>query len=265
MRPRSLSFPIARSPMALAACLAALAAPAFADDDPAVTPYRPSVSSPAALSAPGWLEMEVGGLAARGPFAERRYSLPTTFKLAFTPDLGVVLGGEAFVQDGSAGGAPVRGVGDTSLTLKQRFAVDERRAFGLELGTTFPTATHGLGNGAQAWTANGIYSADFATDWHTDLNLNETRVDAQAGLPATWQAGWAAALSRSINDDWGAVAELSGTHVPRTTATNQLLVAASYNASKAAVLDVGVAQGLNRVTPHLQVFVGGTFRLGRLF
>jgi hypothetical protein len=31
------------------------------ENTPSVTPYRPSVSTPAALSAPGWLELEVGG------------------------------------------------------------------------------------------------------------------------------------------------------------------------------------------------------------
>ena len=52
-------------PVALLACVAC----AHADDDggPAVVPYRPSVSTPAQLSAPGWVELEAGGLQARGP------------------------------------------------------------------------------------------------------------------------------------------------------------------------------------------------------
>src|SRR5437016_3240382 len=32
----------------------------LAADEPAATPYRPSVSTPAALSEPGWLEGELG-------------------------------------------------------------------------------------------------------------------------------------------------------------------------------------------------------------
>ena len=31
-----------------------------AEDQPSVTPYRPSVSTPAILSAPGWIELEAG-------------------------------------------------------------------------------------------------------------------------------------------------------------------------------------------------------------
>ena len=72
-----------------------------ADDanDPAVVPYRPSVSTPAQLSAPGWLELEAGGLRAAGP--ERgtsRTTLPWTLKLAFTPDWGIRVGGDAWVR-----------------------------------------------------------------------------------------------------------------------------------------------------------------------
>ena len=36
-----------------------------ADDAPSAVPYRPSVSTPAALSEPGWLEVEGGLLHSR--------------------------------------------------------------------------------------------------------------------------------------------------------------------------------------------------------
>lgn len=256
----------AASILSTVAVLAAAASPpaAQAEDDPAVVPYRPSVTSPAQLPAPGWLELEAGGLHARGPGDERRSSLPLTLKLAWTPDWGVVLGGEALVSD-RVGGATTTGGGDTTLALKHRFAIDDRRAFGLELGTKFPTARASLGSGRQDWSANGIYSADFGDAWHTDINLNETRQGAPAGQPVTWQLGAAASVARSFNDTWGAVAELALTHQAGTPATDQLLLAGSYAPSKAAVLDFGIAQGLNHATPHLQVFLGGTFRLGRLF
>ena len=34
---------------------------AIAADEPTATPYRPTVSTPAALSEAGWLELEAGG------------------------------------------------------------------------------------------------------------------------------------------------------------------------------------------------------------
>jgi hypothetical protein len=252
-------------PAAAALYLAAAAAfgaatDARADDDPAVTPYRPTVSTPAALSAPGWVELEMGGLFQHDPDHEKRDSVPYTLKLAFTPDIGLVVGGEAWVHESGADG-----VGDTTVVLKQHFGIDDARAFGLELGAKIPTASAPLGSGQADYDVNGIYSADFGGVWHTDLNLNLTRLGAPSGQPVLWQTGWAAALSRSLGDAWGADAELSGTHVPGELPTSQLLVAGTWNASHAVVLDAGFAHGLDRATPKYEVFFGGTFRLGRVF
>jgi hypothetical protein len=246
---------------------------AFADDnaanpdDPPVVPYRPSVSTPAQLSAPGWLELEAGGLQAKGPGrGATRTSLPYTLKLAFTPDWGVRVGGEAGVRQSDGSGAPaVSGGGDTSVVLKRRFALSDAAAWGLELGETFATAGPALGLGHAATTINGIFSSDFAPGWHTDLNLDETRLGATAGAPRGWLAGWAAAFSRQLDERWGAVGELSGTHENAVPGTAQFLVAASYAASNAAVLDFGSAVGLTRASPHSQFFAGVTLRLGRLF
>src|SRR5262249_55246135 len=84
---------LARAARALAATARVGAGGAGAEDAPAVTPYRPSVSTPAALSAPGWLEVEAGLQADRDRAADaRRTSLPYTLKLAMTPDWGIRIG-----------------------------------------------------------------------------------------------------------------------------------------------------------------------------
>ena len=240
------------------ALLAGAASVRAADDDggPAVVPYRPSVSTPAQLSAPGYLELEAGGLRATGP----RDTLPYTLKLAFTPDWGIRVGGDAWVhQPGSSG------IGDTSVVLKRRFAVSDATAWGLELGEKLPTAGSERGSGHADTTVNGIFSSDFAPGWHTDLNLNETHLGTGSGEPSAWQTGWAAAFSRSINDAWGVTGELSGTHQSGTPNTAQFLAAASFNASPGAVFDFGAARGLNDATPRWQVFAGVTVRLAKLF
>jgi hypothetical protein len=227
-------------------------------DNPAVVPYRPSVSTPAQLSAPGWLELEAGGLRTSNP--DSRGTLPYTLKLAFTPDWGLRVGGDAWVrQDGD------HGVGDTSVVLKRRFAVSDATAWGLELGEKFPTAGSTLGSGRADTAVNGIFSSDFAPAWHTDLNLSETRVGVPKGQPRAWQTGWAAAVSRQLTDAWGAVGEFSGTRQAGAQGTAQFLLAASWSASPAAVFDLGAAKGLNDATPHTSVFAGVTVRLARLF
>jgi len=244
------------------ACACTGAARADDGGDPAVVPYRPSVSTPAQLSAPGWLELEAGGLRATGPDSgSSRTTLPYTLKLAFTPDWGIRIGGDAWVRQAEPGGSQTS-VGDTSVVLKRRFAVSDATAWGLELGEAFPTAKDSVGIGHAQTTLNGIFSSDFAAGWHTDLNVNETR---GSGAGAAWQAGWAAAVSRSLSDAWGAVGEFSGAHQAGTPGQAQFLAAASWNESNAAVFDFGAAHGLNNASPRWQVFAGVTVRLGKLF
>ena len=261
-----------KTALSIASALLACAVSARADDvpaaneaEPAVVPYRPSVSTPAQLSAPGYLELEAGGLRVAGPDSgSSRSTLPYTLKLAFTPDWGIRLGGDAWVRQSAAGDSQ-SGAGDTSIVLKRRFAVSDATAWGLELGEKFATAGSTLGSGHADTTVNGIFSSDFAPSWHTDLNLNETRLGVAAGQPHAWQTGWAAAVSRSLTDAWGAVGEFSGTRQAGAPGTAQFLLAASWNQSNAAVFDFGAAHGLNDASGRWQVFAGVTLRLAKLF
>ncbi|MDE2080929.1 MAG: transporter [Burkholderiales bacterium] len=235
-----------------------------ADAGPAVTPYRPSVSTPATLSAPGYLEFEAGGLLARGGGDSRRSSLPYTVKLAFSPDWGLRLGGEAWARQAGNGAPALQGLGDTGVVLKRRFAVDAASAFGLELGATAPTGRTGLGAKAAAGSLNGIYSADLGA-LHTDINLVATRyAHADPGV-ARDQALWAAALSGPLTPRLGLTAELSGTRQRGADATTQLLLAASYSVWRALVLDAGLARSLRRGVPDAALFFGLTVLGPRLF
>ncbi len=240
-------------------------AAAPADDEPAAVPYRPSVSTPATLSAPGWLEIEAGFLHEHDGADARRDSLPLTLKLAFTPDWGVRIGADAWVLRKDASGHD-SGFGDTGIVLKRRFAVDDSSAFGLEAGATLPTSRGGLGagSGKADYGVNAIYSADFG-DWHTDINLATTRlgqIDPDAGR-MQWLV--AASLSRALNDHWGVVGEFSGTHQSGSENTSQFLFAASYNVSKQLVLDAGAARSLRSGAPVWSAFTGFTWLAHKLF
>jgi len=239
-------------------------AAAFAEDAPSVTPYRPSVSTPAALSAPGWLELEAGVQMDRGDASVRRDSLPYTLKLAFTPDWGIRLGGEAWVRARDETGGSVSGAGDTSVTLKRRFAIDEAHAFGLEAGATFATGHAGISGEKTAYTVNGIYSADIG-DFHTDINLAATRLGVADPGTSRTQALWAASLSKSVNDRWGWVGELSGTHQGGAGSQSQVLGAASYNVSKTLTLDAGLARAFGSGERRWSFFAGMTMLTGHVF
>jgi hypothetical protein len=242
-------------------------ASAFAQDSderPSVTPYRPSVSTPAGLSAPGWLEVEAGVLRARGPADVRRDSLPYTAKLAFSADWGIRIGSDAWVRQRDDNGQRLSGGGDTAIVLKRRFAVDEATAFGLEAGATLPTAKSGIGSGKSDYSLNGIYSADFGA-YHTDVNLVATRIGSADPGTGRVQTLWAASLSRSLSERWGAVVEISGTRQRGVDGTGLILAAASYNASKSLTLDAGVARSIRSGGPDSFVFAGFTWLAGRLF
>jgi hypothetical protein len=256
--------------IAVGAALVAISPRGWCDESgadlPGVTPYRPSVSTPAALSAPGWLEVEAGLLRAGTTGTDLRESLPYTLKLAFTPDWGIRVGGEALVRSSDAPGESRTGYGDTSVVLKRRFAVNDHSAFGLELGGTFSTARAQLGSGSGATdiSVNGIYSADLGA-LHTDLNLTATHLGQITVGESRVQTLVAAALSGNLSTRWSLVGELSGTRQRGADSTAQLLGAASYSPARRITWDGGVAKGLLSGASSWSVFVGGTALVGRVF
>jgi hypothetical protein len=243
------------------------ASAATADDEtPSATPYRPSVSTPAALSAPGWIEVEAGLEHEHDGAVARRDSVPATVKLAFTPDWGVRIGADAWVhaRDDQTSAS---GLGDTSVVAKRRFAIDDSSAFGLEAGATLPTARHGLGSGSGKtdWELTAIHSADFASVWHSDVNVAATRLGSHDGGTARTQWLFAAALSRALDERWNVVGELSATHQGGVADTRQLLVAASYNVSRRLVVDAGAARSVRTGAPVWSAFTGFTWLAARMF
>jgi hypothetical protein len=225
-----------------------------ADDAPPVTPYRPSVSSPAQLPAPGQLELELGGLGQRDHGA-RRSSLPYALKLGFNPEWGVVVGGEAWVSQREPGMARERGAGDTAFTLKRAWLAGEGEAYVLEWTARAPTAKTGIGSGKADYAVNAICSRDFGAI-HMDANLNATRMGARA--PGEWriQTGMSASFSTPVKAHWGATVEWSGARRSGTPSTAQLLAAVAYSPHPRLTVDVGVAHGLSRATPQWAWFTG---------
>jgi hypothetical protein len=236
------------------------------ENEPAATPYRPSVSSPAALSAPGWLDMEFGALRVSGGGDKRRDSIPYAAKLAFSDAWGVVLGGELQVRRVDQDGAAHTGIGDTTFMVKNRIATaDEGTAWGIAAGFKSPTAKDAIGSGKSDAIVTGIFSSDFAGSYHVDANLTATRLGVWGAGEGRVQTGWAAAVSKSLNDRWGVFVEPSGTRRAGRASTAQLMFGATYNVSKRLVLDLAVAEGLNNATPDWQLMFGLTALIGQLW
>jgi hypothetical protein len=255
---------IALSTFPFAAALLLASGPAaWAQEAGAVTPYRPSVSTPAQLPAPGQLEFEAGVLSTKGGDG-RRDSLPVLFKLAFSEQWGVLVGGDAYVAAPDADGGHARGIGDTSLVLKRAFIVDSATAFGLEFGTKLPTAKDSIGSGKADYEINTIFSKD-AGKVHMDANANLTRLGAWEPGTGRNQTGLSVSFSTEVAEHWGATAELSGTHRSHADNTAQWLLAATYSPGKNMAIDVGVAHGLNAASPDWSLFTGVVVPLARLW
>ncbi len=250
-----------KMPLAAALCLLPLFC--MAEDGPPITPYRPSVSSPAQLPAAGQLELELGGLSSKSDDG-RRNSLPYALKLGFNEQWGIVLVGEAYVSAPDGNGGRGRGIGDTLFVLKRAFVLDEGSALGLELGAKAPTAKDSIGSGRADYSLNGIYSRDMGSV-HMDANLNATRLGADDAGTGRVQTGLSASFSTPVNQQWGLTGEWSGTRRSGAASTAQVLVAVSYSPSKRLTMDFGAAHGLNSATPNWAFFSGMVLPLAQLW
>ncbi len=245
-----------------------LTAPVLAhadQDEPGATPFRPTVTSGANISAPGWLELEFGGQRLGGNGMDSRNSWPYLLKYSVNDRIALLLGGDARVETAPAQSALLSGSGDTTLTLKYR-APDaiEGMSFGIEAAVKLPTAADGLGSGERDYSLKGIYGIDLASGFHLDTNLMLTRLGNATGDQGRNQWAWAAAISRQIGDAWTLAGDLSGTSQQGVPSTAQFLAAASYAVNKRLVVDGGVAAGLNSDTPRFTVFGGLTLLIGKI-
>ena len=222
---------------------------------PEVTPYRPTNSNPAALSAPGLLEFEGGVARSRDDTGARLLSLPYLFKYAFTENVGVLLGGDAYLRQDDADGHRFTGVGDTVAQIKLRHELSGSMAIGLETGVRFPTAKSSLGSGKNDYLVNGIFSADMgAMDF--DFNLAYTRLGSVDEGEGRGEIDWAGALSGKLGGRWGWAGELSGTGRRGTSGSTQVLAALTYQPSRTLVFDCGLSHDLNRHTDETTLFAG---------
>lgn len=245
-----------------AASLLALWSAAVLADAPEVTPYRPTVSNPAALSAPHLLEVEAGLAWQRGDAGARLFSVPYLFKYAFTENAGVLLGGDGYLNQKDADGNRLTGIGDTAAEIKLRHEITESTAIGVETGVRFPTARTGLGAEKSDYIVNGIFSTAFG-EFNVDVNLGYTRLGSVDANQGHGEMDWATALSGKIRGPWGWAAELSGAGQRGVRGSTQALGALSYQPSRLLVLDCGLSHDLNGYTNQTVLFAGFAYLFDR--
>ncbi|MBI3711946.1 MAG: transporter [Burkholderiales bacterium] len=232
-------------------------------ETPAVSPYRPSVSSPAQLPFPGQLELDMGWLSSHDSGGART-SLPYQWKLAFNQEWGVLIGGEAQIWSRENSLTRQHGSGDTSLTLKRAFLVNESEAWGVEIGAKLATARSGFGSGKQDLNLNLIYSRDLGAV-HLDVNGNVTQLGAVELGESRLLHGLSTSLSAPMSEQWAANLEWSGSYQRGAGAQTQFLMALVYSPSRRLSLDVGMSRKLDQHQHVDSWFVGMVMPIARLF
>ncbi len=233
------------------------------DADPNATPYRPTVSNPADLSAPGYLEAEIGAQRTFSANRSRADGVPYLLKYAFSENAGVVLGGNAFISQTDLAGLSLSGFGDTFVLVKLHHALNAASGIGIEFGPLMSTSKNGLGEHKTSFVTNGIYSSNFGA-LHLDLNAGMNYQGDEFPNTDHWQTTWAGALSRQFTERWGLAFEFSGSHQRGEPGVHQTLGAVNCNLSKRVVLDAGFAYALDRTAHDRTFFSGATLLLGKV-
>lgn len=232
--------------------------------EPTAVPYRPTVSTQANLPEAGWLEVELGMTRSSGGNEDKhRDNLNYLVKYAFNDDWALLLGGEAQVRRRTLDDERVSGLGDTSFTLKRRFAYAEQTLFGIEAGFSAPTAKQSIGSGKTDYTVNTILSTELGPI-HLDANLRATRVGKIDQGTGRIETTWATAFSLNAESGSYLAAEFSGVNRRHTAPVSQLMMAGGYAPNKRTVFDVSVGWGMSQAAPDWSIGAGVTYTWEKL-
>lgn len=219
-----------------------------------VTPYRPTVSNPAELSALRHVELEFGIQSNQPGLDVERNSLPFLLKYPFAEQWGLMVGGEAWIKSRDQD-ETISGFGNTALLLKHYHPISPSLAVGFETGVILPSARPSLGQGRTDYLANLIVSQD----------ISELRIDVNAGVIRhgykeqdvdRFGYSWAIAASRMVTEHWGIAGEFSGILAKQQKPGSQFLASLNYLMTSQLMLDFGGTVGLTSVTDDYSVFAG---------
>lgn len=219
-----------------------------------VTPYRPTVSNPAELSALRHLEVEFGAQSNQPGMETERNSLPFLLKYPFADQWGLLVGGEAWIKSHNPDES-ISGFGNTSVLLKHYYPINPTLAVGFEAGAVLPSARQSLGQGRSDYLGNLIVSQDIS-DLRIDVNAGMTRKGFKDEDLDRYRYNWAIAASHPLTDRWGIAGEFSGVLAKQHKPTSQFLASLNYLMTPQLMLDFGGTVGMTTITDDYGVFAG---------
>lgn len=237
---------------------------------PTVNPYRPTVTDPASLTFPGYLEMEVGGAAQHGgEQSKRAFSTPIVLKLTTNSkrlEYHVLLGG--YNEQTTPDGTHLSGRGDVTPGLQYLIVAQSPRTYDLaaRLEYKIPTANQGLGTGKTDYDLLLLASKDYNKTLHGDYNLGIYRQGRMSGQGFATQYLASGVLNTKISKTLTLQDELysySGNSEGSTIVST--LHAIGYQPSRVLAFDAGIDIGISHAAPRYTLLFGSTFFVGRLF
>lgn len=222
-----------------------------------VTPYRPTVSNPAELSALQHLEVEFGAQSNQPGMDVERNSLPFLLKYPFAEQWALLVGGEAWIQSRNPD-QTISGFGNTSMLLKHYYPINPALAVGFEAGAVLPSARQSLGQGRTDYLGNLIVSQDIS-DLRIDVNAGVTRKGFKEEDPGRYRYNWAVAVSHPLTECWGIAGEFSGVLAKQQKPASQFLVSLNYLMTPQLMLDFGGTVGMTTLTDDYNVFAGFSY------
>lgn len=247
---------------------AADTAAAQADDKnpPAVNAGRPTITDPAGLTAPGWLEAEFGVF--KNLDRDRNLGTPLLLKLTSkNRRMQYRLENDGYIR---LGDTRADGIGDTNLALQYLFATQEKNKWDISgrVNLKLPTARPAIGGTKKAdFSTLFLASKDFTPQLHVDFNAglaSMTRVEAPG---ADVQLFLSASLTTPFRGNrWAYTNEIcyfspiQGQRAAVTTMHGFTYAVHRYDA-----YDIAVQWQLQGDGAVFQVLFGRTFFFGRLF
>jgi hypothetical protein len=231
-------------------------------DIPTANPARPTVSTPATLPRPGYLQFETGFLAAwHAPEVSSQSSLNEVVKMAFSSRIQALAAFEPIAHS-RADGLASNDAGDIVAGLQTVIYPGEGTkptvAFAY-LRRVYGGSARDLDVGSFRNSAEVLVSAD-VKGFHCDTNYIFNEVLDTSVHRA--QFGQTLSISHVIKGKLGATGEIWHFTQPflRGHAIGNLW-ALNYNARHNLVFDAGFNRGLTSTSTHWEIFTGFTYLL----
>lgn len=253
-----------QSPSPVAAVRTDSAAPAR--DPRTAQPERPTVATHAGTVRRGWIEIEAGIEADRGPGDASNHITTLVTKIGVARRAQLSIGINGSTPDGGR-----TGFGDLAVGLKMRIAEDHPLLgdFAIQPSLKFPTGsvTGRTGTGTTDASLLLISSRD-AGPVHIDLNAGYTARGGDGSNTPKAQWVWTASFGGVLTGSSGWTAELYG--YPGTGGASGaaplvgLLFGPTFTVRNWLVLDIGAIVPVAGGQPHA-LYAGATYNVGRMF